>query len=200
MNAWLKSKTSDKYLQPIYQQMAAELEANSTLLDLACGTGAFLNLASTKLRYGLGIDAKESFITFAKKQFKQDNLEFEKAIFTEKTTLDQTYNYISSCLFFHVIPWETALAILEHLAKNSDELIIAAFNKAESKKERLLLFLDQFFNAHYPHFKAYQQNGAMDALIAASSLNITQKIATFDLSISIYKISTNKKTTPKGNL
>jgi ubiquinone/menaquinone biosynthesis C-methylase UbiE len=180
--------------------MAAELEANSTLLDLACGTGAFLNLASTKLRYGLGIDAKESFITFAKKQFKQDNLEFEKAIFTEKTTLDQTYNYISSCLFFHVIPWETALAILEHLAKNSDELIIAAFNKAESKKERLLLFLDQFFNAHYPHFKAYQQNGAMDALIAASSLNITQKIATFDLSISIYKISTNKKTTPKGNL
>ena len=64
----------DPILKPMRKRVANEIHTNSTIIDIACGTGAQIFELAKHCFHSTGIDLSESMIEFAKKSARKQNL------------------------------------------------------------------------------------------------------------------------------
>ncbi|MDF9798167.1 ubiquinone/menaquinone biosynthesis C-methylase UbiE [Catalinimonas alkaloidigena] len=189
----MRSLLAGQYLAPIRKQMVALVEAESSVIEVGCGTGDLLYQLSPKIKYGLGIDKSKSQIDYARKKADKteiEHIEFNAIEVNTNYQPQEHFDVAIASLFFHVIPWHDAQQILSHMMRMADNILICGFCPPLTQKQTLLLWLDQRFTSHYPHFKTYQQNGYLKGLIDQTALEKVEWIDTFDPTIKIVKAVT----------
>lgn len=191
MKAWIKTRTVDRYLQPLRLQLLEALPEGVSLLEIGCGTGDLLFRASPQISYGLGVDAEIDLIRYAQQKKQKNNLyqlEFKAECLQPTFDLGRTFNFGVASLFFHVLPAEEAILILKTLKEHCDQLLIAAFVQPSSRKEKWLMWFDQRFSGHYQHYSEYANQGYMDGLLQRAEVDIRSVETTFDPCINLYTI------------
>ncbi|WNJ20212.1 class I SAM-dependent methyltransferase [Pontibacter sp. G13] len=192
MTPWIKSQTSDRYLAPIRQQIIDRIPDQSHVWEVGCGTGALLLEAAPKLKLGIGWDADPSLIHFAncrRQKMGIGHIAFETHRVHGTSTPPYPMDLAIACLFFHVMPIDAAVEILEQMAMISSRVIIMGFCQPSTQKQARLNWLDQRFTGHYLHFEAYQEAGALAGIIEMARLNIEDHWHTHDESLVCYELS-----------
>jgi ubiquinone/menaquinone biosynthesis C-methylase UbiE len=106
----------------------AQLDPTSTVLDVACGTGAFerLVLAEQPLELIVGIDLSEKMLEIAEKKCRDySNVSFEQASVTALPFDDRSFDVIVSASALHYFEDPiAALSEMKRVLKPEGELII----------------------------------------------------------------------------
>ncbi|NVK05633.1 MAG: class I SAM-dependent methyltransferase [Flavobacteriia bacterium] len=189
MKGKVKANTVDRYLRPIREQIVNLVEERSTVLEVGCGNGDLLLKLASKLKHGVGIDLSRSLIEFAKQRVKSEgheHLQFIESNVLEDGLPADRFDASISSLLYHVIPQDAAKNILKKQVTASNTTIICGFSEPKHFKHKLLLWLDQRFNKHYPHFKHYAKQGYMKGLMKSAGIGKFEEIDTFDPVIKIY--------------
>jgi ubiquinone/menaquinone biosynthesis C-methylase UbiE len=195
MKGKVKTNTVNKYLRSIRLQIIDLVQPNSTVIEFGCGNGDLLFKLSDKIKTGVGIDNSKQLITYATKRLKQEqvqNLEFKLTDILKNSFRESEQDYSIASLLLHVLPWEKAVELVKKMVSNSSTTIICGFSKPENLMQKVLLWFDQRFAAHYRNFKTYEKNGYTEELINSIQNVQYRKIDTFDPVIKIYEITNNK--------
>lgn len=166
------------------------IQTNCRLLDAGCGTGDLLFKASTKIRYGLGVDLDPGMIHFAnirKRKLQADKLEFMAENINTLTPLsDYPFDIATSTLCLHEMKESDAVSTLKTLAVLSSQIIIADFSDPESGWSKLSIEFDEMISGHYLQFRAYREKGGLPYLAKQSGLSIRYSKQTAIDGISIW--------------
>ncbi len=186
-----KANTVDKYLRPIRRQVVDLVQPDTTVVDIGCGNGDLLFQLADKISSGTGIDYSHALIEYARHRQQSEeinNLQFHQADLREKPS-PAPVDYALASLVFHVLPWEVAQNVLEQLVHQAKTTLVCAFSEPQSRKQQLLLWLDQRFSGHFRHFEEYQKRGGMEQLIRSIENTEYTLHDTFDPVIKIYEIT-----------
>lgn len=191
MKGSVKANTVDRYLRPIREQIVELTDEGAEVLELGCGNGDLLFKLSSKLKSGVGIDSSSTLINYAKSQTNSENhdhLEFKEADVLTYDLQEGEYSLTIASLLYHVLPIEEAKVLLKRQIEIAPRTIICGFSKPGKPKDKVLLWLDQRFNRHYPHFKMYARQGYMRGLLASIGNADFEELDTFDPVIKLYVI------------
>lgn len=129
-----------------YNYITRNIEKNSNVLDVGCGTGILGNLISKKCNY-IGIDLNEKFLNFASarslKVFKCDVFNFKK--------YSKNIDIIVVCdILHHIYPKHKIL--LEKIGKSAKKIIVCEPYMCEEKEkirfsEKFDIILDAILDA-----------------------------------------------------
>jgi len=178
INAWFKSKTADKVLSPVREQIIGLIGNGCSLLDVGCGTGDLLFRAKDKIRFGLGVDLDPKMIDFANERNKSitpNNLEFvHENINSYENLSNYEIDIASSTLCLHEVKQTDAIKTLQSLAKISSRVLIADYSKPKLFWAKVSIELDEMISGHYGRFKEYRDNGYLPYLASRAGLVVSE--------------------------
>jgi len=176
IKAWLRSKTADKVLSPLREEIICFIENGSYVLDVGCGTGDLLFRAIDKIKFGLGVDLDSNMIQYAnkkKKKLKADNLEFiQEDINSLKHLSSYDINVASSTLCLHEMEEGEAISALKSLSSISSRILIADYSKPKSFWSRITIEVDEMISGHYGRFREYRKKGYVPYLARMAGLKV----------------------------
>lgn len=112
-----------------YIKNLIDLSGNTSLLDLGCGSGTFLNTFNeAELKYGLGVDISNQQINYANEHNENNKIEF-KAINVTKENLEIKNK-------FDII---TIIEVIEHLNISEIKLLLESSKKLLKENGKILL-------------------------------------------------------------
>lgn len=180
IKAWFKSKTADKVLSPVRENINDLISQGNNVLDVGCGTGDLLFRLSNKIGYGLGADLDQSMIDFANTKKDRDkitNLRFiNDDLTTEHILSERKFEVSTSTLCLHSMNDSEAVRILTLMAKFSKKIIIADYSVSRTRWGKLSIEMDEVISGHYGKFKKYQKNGGVSYLAKLSGVEIASEI------------------------
>ena len=174
--------------------MVEIVPVGSTVLDLGCGTGDLLRRLAPKIAQGVGIDVSQPLIAYARAHaVVHSHITFEAREASPFDRYIEPFDVATATLLFHVLPWATAVQLVQAMADWGRELILAGFVPPKNSKERRLLWMDQRLSGHYQNYVAYQRQGGLAGLRAASGLEVIGAYQTFDSTIQIWQMQGREK-------
>ncbi|MDN5200260.1 class I SAM-dependent methyltransferase [Fulvivirgaceae bacterium BMA10] len=189
LKGWIKSKTTDRYLRPLREQLISMIEPGTSIVEFGCGTGDLLFRASSQIQRGKGFDSSKSLIAFAKEKKRSssvDNLEFICADIGKHDFLMERFDYGIASLFIHALPKVNRKQVLGKLSNISGKILIADFIPPGSFKERCWLHIDEMTTGHYQHYLTYCREDGMIGLSKQCGLTVMDQMHTFDPVINIF--------------
>jgi len=160
--------TNVKITNDIYNS----LDANSRILDIGCGAGAFLNhLKAEKGCEVYGVDISESAVEAAKNTF---SLDIFKGTITEAPFEDGSFDVITAWWYLEHIsnPQATAARISNFLKPNGHCIIgVPNFNSFNAKS-----FKDKWYHLDCPRHLCIWTPSAMKRLLQQHGLMVTRII------------------------
>ncbi len=181
LNHWYDGWFYDKFIAPNQKQYFLDvirmIHKDSTILDVACGTGDFTLLAADKAKKVVGIDLSRRNIKTAKTKLdikRHKNIEFIHGnalelskIFSEKFD----YSFISFAL--HEMSQDIREEVFGQMVAVSDKVIVAEFSVEMAYNITGMISRSAEFFAGYDHFRNflnYRKNGATPGLIKKYNL------------------------------
>ncbi len=180
---------SDRYLAPIRKQIIELVEDGSRVIEFGSGSGQLLAELAPKISAGLGIDQSETKISKALRLRDAqllNNINFLNLELDDNFQSEERYDYAIASLFFHTLPEELAISLVQKMCAISSKVIICGFSNPATPLQRALVWLDQRFTSHYPYFKRYQRQGFLVGLLQKTGVANYQELDTFDATLKIY--------------
>lgn len=179
--------TNESYLRNV---MLSKIEMNESqsLLDVACGTGTFLNLVSSKYEESkfIGIDADQKILKKARMKNK-NNIAFINTYSNSLPFDDNAFDFVCTSLFFHhiadKIKVETLLEI-KRVLKHSGQFVFCDWDRPMSFLEHIGFFVVRLLDG-FKITKA-NQNGDIDKILKSQFPNA---IKTDSFSVPLGRIS-----------
>ena len=162
----------------IRKQVCKLIPSDSRVIDIGCGNGSLLYMASPKIKYGLGVDVNKKKIKFANKRVKKEglnNLEF-KVMDSEELNLKKNFDIAIAMFAIHETNYETQIKTLKNMSKIAKEIILVDYVWPESIKNKILIYMEEHLAGHYKKFKSYKENGEMPRLIEKSGLKLDKEL------------------------
>ncbi len=185
----IKSNTVDKYLAPIREQITELVPDGKSVIEYGCGSGNQLLRLSKKISKGVGIDVDQGLIKFATQSAANlavSNINFIHQDLKESLNTPAFFDVSMTSLVLHVLPPQLADRLVQHMTSSSELVLICAFCKPTSRKDALLLWLDQRFSGHFRQFQDYMQKGYAEGIFNRNNVEVSRCIDTFDPVIKIY--------------
>jgi len=183
LNHWYDGWFYDKFIAPNQKQYFLDalrmIDKNSTVLDVACGTGDFTMLAASKASYATGIDLSRRNIKRANAKLKKkdlDNVQFLHGNALELSKLFKNkfdYSFISFAL--HEMSPSIREAVFSEMVAVSDKVIVAEFAVDMAvNMTGMLSRAAEFFAGfdHFSNFLNFRRNGATKGLLEKHGLTI----------------------------
>ena len=180
--AWFKSKTADKVLFPVRNQIIELIESDSNVLEVGCGTGDLLFRMSNNIEYGLGVDLDPRMIDFAKNKIAKENVNnlafIERDIQSLNNSLLSKFNISTSTLCFHEMSEKDAISSLSLLGNHTQKIIIADYAAPNTFWGKVSIEIDELISGHYNRFRHYRNKGRIPYLAKKAGLGIRAEIGT----------------------
>lgn len=183
-------RSRDKYLLPLRKQVCSLIDKDSRVIDFGCGDGKLLRRLSSKIKFGIGIDKKNSKIRYAEQVCKRQGI--QNLVFLKKDVLkDIKENFDYSILMFvlHSLDYNSQKKILNNARKNSNKLIIVDYETPLLLKDKIPVYTDEILAGHYRRFRDYLRRGRIEKLIEKNSF---EKFDTSKNYIKIWEIDIRK--------
>ncbi len=151
-------------LKGLRRTMLANIENNSSVLEVGCGTGEFAkDLIQKNLTNYLGVDISEQAIEVANSKVNHPNFKFIATDFL-KVDIDTKFDYAIFPMIIHSIPIGLALELIAKASKVADKIIIADYLVPQPKNYKALLvkFIERMAGKeHFWNFTKFKKiNGA----------------------------------------
>jgi len=132
-----------------------------SMLDIGCGNGALLKEFANRLSKGVGVDASENLLKYAKELNKSyANLDFIKVDSPALPFNDNSFDLVVSLLSFRYLDWDLIIEEVNRVLTSNGQLIIIDMVTAPVRIWELPLFLKSKVN-HYldrSRFAAFYEN------------------------------------------
>ena len=120
------------------------------LLDVGCGTGTFLRMASERFPDArlAGVDASEDMLSEARKALERTPIELGCADAAILPFPSESFDFVVSILTFHHLPSDIKIRAIQEISrvlKKEGKCLIADFGRAETAWDAFNLF---FLNWH----------------------------------------------------
>jgi len=212
-DGWFFKKVIDPYQKKLRVKLEKLIPANSKVLDIACGTGAFSLYLAEKEHNVVGIDLSKTMIKTARKilakkeklisstehsckknftknipkldvQYFQGNaVELSKFIDTK-----QKFDFGFITLAIHEMPEEERIAVLKEIKNSVKTLILSDYVVPRPKGfEGITTYIIEFIAGknHFSNYKKYMKNGGMSYYLKQAGYSIEKEIIIPNNTISI---------------
>lgn len=186
----------DPFQSKLFSKIKKIISKDSTLLDIACGTGRFAFELSNHCKHITGIDLSIKNINRAKikgAKYKNTNFIHENAINIEKI-FNYKFDYATINLALHEMPPSIRLNVISSIKSVTDTIIFSDYQSPMRKDlTGLGVELIEFIagSNHYAGYKHYQSNGGLELLIKESDLKIVETLYSHNNTLVIYKTVKN---------
>jgi len=169
---------------------------NSSLIEIASGTGDLAFKLAPKLSHYVGIEKSESMARGSQSRLARKNgYDYMQFMHGDGARLDglvdKSFDLALISLALHEMPRESRLPVLKEMKRCAQELILIDYAAPLPKnlKGSILHFVEFLAGGdHYRGFKSYQQQGGLDKLITEAGLSITREDSSLDGGIRIVKV------------
>ncbi len=180
-NHWYDGWFYDKLIAPnqdrLFRQIENHIEADSTIIDVGCGTGRFSFFIADKCKSILGIDLSERNINRADYNltgYKGDKISF-RHISLDQMTLESKghYNYAVMTYVLHEIDENKRVKELNNMSKIADRIIIGDYAYPGRIGFWNLLNEAVEFAAgkdHYRNYKSFMASGGINSIASEAGL------------------------------
>ncbi|UCB47091.1 MAG: class I SAM-dependent methyltransferase [Spirochaetota bacterium] len=171
----------DPILSPVQNVAAAMLPSDKRIIDIACGTGAFLFKLASKSKHVIGIDHSESMINLASKWRAKrlvNNVDF---ILDEEKRLtvfpNNSFDIATLSMALHQFSREIGLNVLRESIRISKEILIIDYSYPLSPTiYKYIVYLAEIIagKEHYNNFKSYMDYGGLDYYLKKTGVKVQQ--------------------------
>jgi demethylmenaquinone methyltransferase/2-methoxy-6-polyprenyl-1,4-benzoquinol methylase len=161
----------DTLLQKMRQRVSMHISYGSSVIDIACGTGAQVFQLAYKCRSITGIDISPPMIEYAEKKRIKNNLQNLSFKITDATDLshfkDKEFDFSIMSLALHQFRSEDRILILKEAGRISEEILIADYSNPQPHDiyglgikiaERMA------GKEHFTNFKSYLSSGGLTGI------------------------------------
>ena len=174
------------FLRPIHEAMLHAMTARHcrTVLDLCCGTGFMVGMASNAGINPVGIDLSPAMLDIA--HTKQPNTDFILGDASAISFSDNTFDATTISFALHEKPVKTARAMLneaKRVTKSGGLILVADYRIPMHRQSRFtkwsISLIEKLAGTdHHTHFRAYMAAGGSASFLTESGLT-GQPSATF---------------------
>jgi len=183
LNHWYDGWFYDKFIAPNQKQYFLDalrmIDKDSTVLDVACGTGDFTMLAAKKAREVTGIDLSRRNIQTANAKLQNNDLTNVRFIHGNAMELSNTFkerfNYSFISFALHEMPYNVRETVFSEMVAISEKVIVAEFAVDMAINYTGMVSRVAEFFAGFDHFKNFlnfRRNGATNELLQKNGLSI----------------------------
>ncbi|MDB4583854.1 class I SAM-dependent methyltransferase [Draconibacterium sp.] len=169
----------DPILKSMRKHVVNEIDPNSSVIDIACGTGAQVFEIAKIANRVVGIDLSESMIKYATKMNisqKLNNTEFFVADATDLSLFsDNEFDIATMSLALHQFSPEFYTPILRELKRAAKKVIIVDYSvplpkSAAGYASKIIEFIAG--KTHHKNFRNYYKIGGLNEIIISNQLSI----------------------------
>jgi len=173
----------DPMLKSMRKHVAEEIEADSTIIDVACGTGAQVIELSKNAERVVGIDLSESMLSFAQKKARSLHLSNVEFVFADAIDLSQysnnEFDIATMSLALHQFSPAIHSSVLRELKRVARKTILVDYTVPLPKN--FVGYLSHFIeflagNTHNSNFKSYYKQGGLVELLKLNDLKIQKSV------------------------
>lgn len=172
----------DPLLKPVRTAMISLIPPESSLIDVACGTGDFLMQLAPVCSSLCGIDQNLNVMRKAGRRLKigiHDHICFRAADGRDMPFMGEgEYEYATITLALHEMPAENRLPILKEMKRIAHHLILADYASPlpHNGPGRITKVIERLAGRdHFAGFSSYQKNGGLDPLLKSAGLEVVNE-------------------------
>ena len=171
--------TIDPILSPVQNIATAMLPSDKKIVDIACGTGAFVFKIASKSKHVTGIDCSESMINTALKVKDRSSVKNVKFILSDAAKLNllcnKEFDIAILSMALHQFSPEIGLNVLLESIRISTEILIIDYSYPLSPFiNKYLVYLVERIagKEHYVNFTSYMDYGGINTYLKKTGLKI----------------------------
>ena len=173
----------DPLLAKMREKIAAHIEPQKNIIDIACGTGAQAFKLAEKAQFVVGVDFSDSMIKKAnqmKAKNGSDNTSFKKCDAKQLKSFAKTeFDIATMSLALHQFPPELYILILGEMKRISKKIVIVDYSVPLPKNlvgygSRLAEFMAG--KEHHRNFKKYYKNGGLESILAENDITTVKSV------------------------
>lgn len=164
---------------PIRGGVQSLIRPGSSILDVACGTGALSLALAAKARLVTGIDLSEDMVVTARQaaiRRKIGNSTFKVLDATDLSLYsDNCFDVAVTSLSMHQFDRNIALKVLSEMSRVSKRIIIADYNwPLDRRPAGILAWIIEWIagGEHYRNFRSYMKSGGIKSLAEEAGLKV----------------------------
>lgn len=196
IDALIYNRLIDPLLKGLRILIKSQIEKDSSLIDIASGTGELIISLSGHCKELTGIDLEPHMINYCNGRLKRemkDSIQFRQMnALTLSENIDRTYDYSSMSMALHQFPSGERSKILDEALKVSDKLIIADYNNPLPKGFiNFIVFIIERIagKEHFSKFKSFRKEGGVKGIISKNGYEILSEVHTSSKVFSVYIVA-----------
>lgn len=169
----------DPILAPLRTSAEKYINSQSTIIDVACGTGSLAFILSKNAASVTGIDMSESMLNIALKRQKKIKAENVRFLLKDASKLyeygEKTFDYATISMALHQFSPDLAVKIMVELKRIANEIVVIDYAHPLPKtRYKVITYLIERLagKEHFSNFKKYQSLGGLSSIIGKSGLRI----------------------------
>jgi ubiquinone/menaquinone biosynthesis C-methylase UbiE len=173
----------DPILKSMRKHVVNEIDPNSSVVDIACGTGAQVFEIAKMAKRTVGIDLSESMIRYATKMSISQTLNNTEFFVADATSLslfpDNEFDIATMSLALHQFLPEMYTPILSELKRVAKKIIIVDYSvPLPGNFIGMLCHIIEFFagRTHNTNFKSYYQLGGLNKILKLNQFKIQKSV------------------------
>lgn len=166
-------------LTGVRRQIIRNVEPNSKVLDIACGTGALVFELAGKCQKVVGVELSSKMVAYASQKKVAKGVGNVEFIHADATNLPQfrdgEFDYATISMALHEMPPDIRKQILSEAKRVANKLVVADFTVPQPLnfagiRSRIVEFLAGI--DHFKGFLHFQRNGGLESLLEELDLSI----------------------------
>jgi ubiquinone/menaquinone biosynthesis C-methylase UbiE len=169
----------DPILSPLQVSAMEYIDPGNKIIDIACGTGAFVYRMAKSAKFVTGIDLSSSMINLALKTKKKYNINNVEFFIKDACHLDDfkdnVFDYATLSMAIHQFTTDLGLKILNELKRIAKEIVIIDYTCPFPRNPyatTMYLIEKLAGKEHYKCFKNYMSIGGIEAIARNVGLEI----------------------------
>ncbi len=182
-DAIIYNKLIDPLLAGLRSLIKSVVKKDTSLLDIASGTGELVISLSGHCSELIGIDLETHMVKYCNERLNgemSNSIQFQQMnALSLSQNLDRTYDYSCMSMALHQFHTNERSKILEEALKVSDTLIIADYNNVLPKgfKHFIVFFIERIAGKqHYTNFKSFRKEGGVKGIISENGYKIISEV------------------------
>jgi ubiquinone/menaquinone biosynthesis C-methylase UbiE len=182
LSALLYKHLIDPLLNGVHQQASAMIPTGLNILDIACGTGSFAVMMSSKAKKVTGIDLAPAMINTAEKtKVRLDirNLSFAVEDAADLSSFNnRQFDLATLSMAVHQFPPGESMTIIAQARRVAKEILFVDYASPlpENNYRKLVFIIERLAGrSHYQSFRQYQQQGGLSFYLAKNNLTALEK-------------------------
>ncbi len=149
--AWFYKHQTHAYQHVLNEVRKLNLDKNSKLMDIACGTGALSSVLAQDFNNVIALDGSKQMLKEAKRIHKNEDIEFSLVDLRQGIPYpDQSFDLITTAFFMHGIPSKDRIFILNEMKRVAKHVMIIDYYGQDNILIRTVEFIE---NGDYFNFK-----------------------------------------------